>query len=491
MLLKKHGNLGRALFVVLSAFLIMSAFAGCGSNNNGNESVSSQTTQAATGDSTEARTTANEEAKPVTLSISDYPKETDEGNRALWDNYLKVMKEKYPYITITPDEYAYDVNTFFPKAASGQLPTLYVSHFTEVSKIIDAGYCADITDSIVKSGFDKEMNPDLLNFFKRDGKYFGLPASGYNMSLQYNVKLWKEAGLVDGNGVPLFPKTYQELADKAKQIKDKTGKVGFFFPVKGNQGGWMFQSIAWSFGAEFEKYEDGKWKAVFNSPEAVAALQYVKALKWKYEVIQPNILVTADEGWKLLGTDQAATAFGSFDWINGPVNDYKASKDNQAMSSVPAGPAGKYALLGGRAYFFANNVTPEQIDAGFKWFETIGLSGEATEEAAETIRENEKIKAEKNLVAGIHGLRVFTGAERVKMEDEIYAEVRNVDHALFVDSETNIGTLKPEEPVLCQELYKTLDAVIQAVLTDRNADPKTLLDQAVAAFQKDYLDKVE
>lgn len=480
-------NLKRIIAGTLCTFMVITSMVGCGSNK---DEASNSTTPTSTSVATESQA-VDTAPKPVTISISDYPKETDTGTREIWDNLIKNMNEKYPYITIQPDEYAYDVNTFFPKAASGQLPTLYVSPFTEVSKIMAAGYCADITNAVVESGFDKDMNPDLLNFFKKDNKYYGVPTSGYNMSLQYNVKLWKEAGLVDANGVPLFPKTYEELAQSAKTIKDKTGKVGFFFPTKNNQGGWMFMSIAWSFGTEFEKLVDGKWKAVFNSPEGVAALQYVKDLKWKYDVLQPNILVDAGEGFKLLGTDQAATAFGSFDWANIPVNDYKASKDNQALSSVPSGPAGKVALLGGRAYFFADNATPEQIDAGFKWFDTIGMSAAVNDEQAKSIRENEKIKVDNNLVAGIHGLRIFTGADRVKMEDDIFKEVRNVNHALFVDSETNVGTLRPEEPVLCQELYKTLDSVIQTVLTEKNADPKALLDKAAETFQKDYLDKVE
>lgn len=478
-------NFKRLIAGTLCAFMVITSMAGCGSDKNGASNSTTPTSTSVATDS-QAEDTA---PKPVTISISDYPKETDTGNREIWANYIKTMNEKYPYITIKPDEYAYDVNTFFPKAASGQLPTLYVSHFTEVSKIIEAGYAADITDAVAKSGFEKDMNPDLLNFFKRDNKYFGVPASGYNMALQYNVKLWKDAGLVDANGVPLFPKTYEEFAQSLKTIKDKTGKVGLFYPVKNGQGGWMFMSIAWSFGTEFEKLVDGKWKATFNSNEGVAALQYLMDLKWKYDVLQADLFQTAGGGWKLLGTDQAATAFGSFDWVNGPVNEYKADVNNQAMSSVPAGPAGKYALLGGRAYFFADNATPEQVDAGFKWFETIGMSATVSDEAAKTMRESEQIKVDNKLVAGIHGLRVFTSPARTKMEDDILASLRNVNHAMFIDSENNVGTLKAEEPVLCQELYKVLDAAIQEALTVKGSDPKALLDKAAATFQKDFLDK--
>jgi hypothetical protein len=38
-------------------------------------------------------------------------------------------------------------------------------------------------------------------------------------------------------------------------------------------------------------------------------------------------------------------------------------------------------------------------------------------------------------------------------------------------------------------MYASLDAVVQAVLTDRNANPKSLLDKAVQQFQATVLDK--
>ena len=40
-----------------------------------------------------------------------------------------------------------------------------------------------------------------------------------------------------------------------------------------------------------KKGDDGKWKATFNSPEAANALQYIKDLKWKYDVLPTNTLV--------------------------------------------------------------------------------------------------------------------------------------------------------------------------------------------------------
>jgi len=225
----------------------------------------------------------------IKISIANWPKENDVEGLKYAEGQVADMKQKYPNITIVPDQWAYDVNSFLPKAASGQLPTMYNTFFTEPSKIIAAGYACDITDVVKKYGYDKAINPSYLNLITKDDKIYGLPQSGYVMGLACNVNLFKQAGELDVNGVPKFPDTYQDLAILAKKIKDKTGKAGFFLPTTKNQGGWQFMNIAWSFGANFEEKVDGKWKAVFNSPEGVAALQYVKDLKWKYDVLPENM----------------------------------------------------------------------------------------------------------------------------------------------------------------------------------------------------------
>ncbi len=481
-----YNGLKRSIAGAVCAFVVMTSIIGCGTKTEEITSASTQSTAAGTTQPTK------ETPKEVTIKVAGYPAETDAAGRAIFDDWAKKTKEKYPYITVVNDAYSYDVNTFFPKAASGQLTNFYQSWFTEVNKIATAGYAADLTETMAKYGYDKALNPDLLKIVQKDGKYYALPDSGYAMSMWYNVNLYKQAGLVDEKGVPKFPKTYDELAEDAKIIKEKTGKPGFFFPAKNNQGGWQFMNIAWAFGAEFEKQVDGKWTAVFNSPEAVAALQYLKDLKFKYDVLQPNVLADIDEMFKLLGTDQVGTAFGSADWKDNPINNFKMSKDNQAMSAVPAGPKGAVALIGGTANFVSADSTPEQIDAVFKYLEIRGYSPNLSDEAKQGFETIQKERNEKNNIAGIYGLRVWTEPNRVAFEDSIYDKYRNVNLDLWKDyMENGTKSVKPEEPINCQELYKLLDGVIQETLTKKDSDPKALLDKAVATFQKDYLDKVK
>ena len=95
---------------------------------------------------------------------------------------------------------------------------------------------------------------------------------------------------MEADGTSKQPKDWMELVEFAKIIKHKTGKAGFIIPTTNNCGGWFFTNIAWSFGTDFmEQREDDTWEATFNTPETIEALQFIKDLKWKYDVFSNNI----------------------------------------------------------------------------------------------------------------------------------------------------------------------------------------------------------
>ena len=71
-------------------------------------------------------------------------------NKALYEGWKAKMEEKYPNVEVVPDKSVYDPKTFFAKASSGQLPTIILTPLTELDKIVDAGYAADLTSYMEK-----------------------------------------------------------------------------------------------------------------------------------------------------------------------------------------------------------------------------------------------------------------------------------------------------------------------------------------------------
>ncbi|MEG2670148.1 MAG: extracellular solute-binding protein, partial [Oscillospiraceae bacterium] len=375
-------------------------------------------------------------------------------------------------------------------ATSGQLPTMYTTFHTEVKKIIDAGFSADITEELKKVGYLEKMNPDLVDLVKKDGKVFGIPRDAYSLGLTANVELFRQADLLDENGVPKFPKTYEELAQTASTIKQKTGKAGMVLPTINNCGGWHFMNIAWSFGTEFMKQENGKWKATFNSPETVAALQYVKDLKWKYNALPDNALIDIPEMQKLFATDQGAMYFSAPPDVQ-LVEVYDMDKKKFSVGAVPEGPKGKYSLTGGKAYMFNPNATPEQIDACLKWLTITGESPEINDDQKKAIDTALKTQADDGQIVGIYTEGAWKDDERLKFVAETTGKYQNIETKMFEQYMKNDGVkIRPEEPMNCQELYKILDACIQEVITEKDSDPKALIEKANSDFQQNYLDKI-
>lgn len=434
------------------------------------------------------------DASKVTVSIGEWPSENRPLEQEKYEGYIKEMAEKYPDVKIVPDEWAYDVQTFLPKASSGQLPTMYTCYLTETKKIIDAGYSADITKVLEELGYAPYLKKDIMELCEKDGKYYGVPQDFYTMGLACNMELFRQAGLLDENGVPKFPDTWEELAETASEIKKKTGQAGFVLPTINNCGGWHFMNIAWAFGTEFMKQEGDKWIATFDSPACIAALQYIKDLKWKYDALPENSLIDQPEMQKLFAVDQGAMYLTS-----GPdvqlTETYGMSVDRFSITKIPKGSAGRFALMGGKTRMFSPEATEEQIKACFEWLEVAnGFKPALTEEEQAEYIDKLKKNAETSIKQGYIFYSASTGIwdipELTAKAEELSREMANVDLKL-VDGKVKATdvTIKPEEPMNCQDLYAILDSCIQAVLTDQNADPAALIKQANSDFQKNYLDK--
>ncbi|MHB1627684.1 MAG: ABC transporter substrate-binding protein [Bacilli bacterium] len=430
-------------------------------------------------------------ARPsVTLSVGNWPTKT--GSNYQLENTLKAQFEKKYGVTIVPNSLTWNTNggvPFYTAAAAGQLPNMNAVPFTEPQKMISAGYAIPITQELKAAGWLKYLNPAFLKIADANGQSYGIPANAYVMGMWYNVALMKKAGLVNKNGIPIFPTTYVQLAKDAVQIKKKTGAIGFFLPTTNNQGGWEFLNIAWSYGARFEKQVHGKWTATFNSPQAVAALQFVKDLRWKYNVVEPDVLHSINTGFRLFGTNQAAMMFGTPDWFSIPIQSYHMSRNNFAMSPVMAGPAGRWAQTGGTFYMFAPGTSSAQVNVGIKWAAFGGLSPFLNHQTEQGFKAGLVNNVKQGFPVGPQDPYVWNAnAPVVKADNLLVHHYTNVNMALFNNYLINAPkSIRPEPPIAAQQLYQTLDGVVQAVLTNRNANPKTLLDNAVHDFQLNYL----
>ena len=426
-------------------------------------------------------------AKEVTLKLGIWPEATLTEDIKMHEKWSADFKAANPDVKIVPANYKYATDTFISLAESGNLPTVFETWYTEPQKLIEGGFVKDITAELKELGWDSAMNPAIKELLSKDGKIYGIPRDGYALGLMINVELFEKAGLLDANGVPKYPKTWEELAQDAKIIKAKTGSAGIDILAKDNAGGWHYSSIAWAFGAKLEAQKDGKWLAQLNSPENIAAMNYVKDLKWKYDVLTAN---PTNEDWgtgfKALGTGEAAMYIGANDAVNQPTQVNKLDVKKLALVPLPAGPGGQYSLMGGTPYMFSAKATSEEVKAALKYIEIMGKAPVATAASLAGMEADAKNRVA-NGVPVIPSFPAWTAPDFLKAQEDVVKKNSNVNMAFFNDYYTMINqkdNLRLEEPKLTQDMYSELTKVLQAVTTDKNADVTKLLNAANENLQK-------
>jgi len=434
----------------------------------------------------------NEQGQTM-ISVGNWP--AKEGTTMdVYTERKDLFETNNPDVQIIPDNWSFDLRTFYSKAAGGQLPTVYNVHFTEISSIIDSGYSADLSDGLKKRGYDGMFNQQILDLLTKDGRVFGFPTAAYVLGLTFNVEMLEAAGLLEADGTPKQPKDWYEMAEFAVKIKEATGKPGLVFPTAGNSGGWIFNPVAWSFGVDFmEQDADGSWKATFNTPEAVEALQFIKDLKWKYDILPNNTLINGEEMYKTFATGNAGMLIAAGD-MPGRMVKYGMTPDQLGIMALPRGPKRHVTLMGGTFTALEPNATNDQIDAGIRWIESTNnfkLTPEYKANQEKAIQNQLSI----NQLVGIKSMSVWSeNSEALKFQHQLIDENANSNpnHVrLYNEFVANCpAELQAEEPVCAQGLYGILDGCIQEVLSNEDADCKKLIEKAASDFQVNYLDNL-
>ena len=405
------------------------------------------------------------------------------------------FEKKYPDIEVIPDNWAYDVQTFAAKAEGETLPIVYNTHFTEAKKIIELGYAADITDAMKQYGYYDVVSDEIMNEISEDGKVYLIPNSVYTLGLVMNLNLFREAGLMNADGTPIFPETFDDVREMAKTIYEKTGKAGFLFPTTQNAGGWNFTALAWNFGGTFMKQNGDKWESDFNQG-TTDALQWLKDLMWEDGSMPSTTLISNDDSMKMVGTDQAAMAFAHPAQVDILVGSYGMKPEDIGYAAMPAGPARHVTLMGGGYNVIAPQATPEQIDAAFKWLEFSGSTPATTlsDDAKNSLRADYQTKYDEGKsVIGIKDLSIWTDKEATQhYKNELIEEFRNIDEKNIASYNENKDKVEyqTEEKMCAQDLYGLLDSCIQEVLTNQNADCKAVLEKAASDFQLNFLNNI-
>jgi ABC-type glycerol-3-phosphate transport system substrate-binding protein len=397
-----------------------------------------------------------------------------------FNNQVAEFQKANPSIKVKPVEYQWTGPTFAAKLAAGTLPTVFEVPFTDARTLGDNGQLADITAEVKQLPYFSKYNPAVLaEGTTAKGKIVALPKGAYAQALHYNRKLFVAAGLNPNKP----PTTWAQLAADAKQIAQATGKAGYAEMGKDdNTAGWIFTTVVYSLGGRMEVGRGTSAHATLNNPKAVTALNMLKKMRWTDNSMGSNF----DYSWGDINQSFAAGNIGMY--ISGSdvyTNLVSASNIDPSIYGLAPIPLAKNktagVLGGGTEVGIRPDANAAQRSAAVKWIDY--FYEQPLVSKAQAIRNAQTLVASKQPV-GVPALPLFN-KKQYDLANTWIKPYINVPLAQMKPFNTGIfnQTLVPEPAASTQSVYHALDAPVEAVFTDKNANVQQLLDAANSAAQ--------
>ena len=412
----------------------------------------------------------------VTISIDCAPPAAQQPvQNKEWLEDVAIFEKANPTITIN-SVYNYPCDavpaTFTAMLRAGTETNLYYTYFTDLPQVLLAGQAANIT-SYVNTKTVPNLNdiaPSSMKAVTAGKTIYGLPTSNYTQGLIYNRALFTRAGLNPNDP----PTTWAQVETDATAIAKLGGGIeGWGDYSAGNNGGWHFSSYMDALGGSTVNDSGAAPTANFDNADGTAILEALHTLRFTDNAMSP----TQGLAWGTLQQQFAAGKLGMYigapdDIYNVIVPTDKGNLSDIGMAALPSltGTAAG-SLSGGNDYMFSPKDSPAQIEAGIKWIDFEDLTpGDGQFNFA-------RQKAD-GFPVGFPEPELFVGATGTKINQlrTQYATINTAYYTPFVNAqETGDG-----EPTDAQAVYKTLDPVMLAVLTEPNANIPALLKTAAA-----------
>lgn len=204
----------------------------------------------------------------ITLTIQSYSNPNELVAQFIQKVLIPEFNKKYPdvevkYVYVPFYEY---LPTILQQAVAGTLPDMVYLDNPWVPQLIEAGF-SKISPIMMKDLGEKFW----LDFFEghrlvtsKNGRIYALQVHTNNLALFYRENLLKQAGV----GKP--PRTWDELLEACKKVKEKLGIYGLVFYAGADEAGtWQFEPFLWSNGGSLLE---------LDKPEAIKALEFVTTL---------------------------------------------------------------------------------------------------------------------------------------------------------------------------------------------------------------------
>ncbi|MEU7082322.1 extracellular solute-binding protein [Streptomyces sp. NPDC046409] len=449
----------RASAAAVVTALALTALASCGTSSSGDGNDDS-------GSGSSDPSAPLDPKTKVTLTIDCMPPAAKAAELREWNEDVKTFNKKYPNVRIegksTPGQ-CLEPPRFTAMLKGKSQPDVFYAYFTDLQQVLDNDGAADISAYVDDTSVPalKDIQPQVLDVARKDGKLYALPTSNYTMGLMINRKLFTQAGL-DPDAPPA---TWEEVRAASRKIAALgKGVAGFGEYSAGNNGGWHFTATQYALGGDV--VDASGRKAAFNDGKGKQVLQQLHDMRWEDDSMGRTQLLKWGDLQKQIATDKLGMFLAAPDDIAYMVQQLGAKYENFGLGPIPGAQG---TLFGGNNYMIKKGSSPDKIKAAVAWLNFKNLTpGKGQFEWART-------KADK-LPVGLPQPNFFTGGSKAKDDADRAANATMPveNFKAFMDNPVQ----GKAEPPKAQEIYKILDNAMSAVLTNKDADIDKLLDTA-------------
>ncbi|MFE4695090.1 extracellular solute-binding protein [Streptomyces sp. NPDC056749] len=449
----------RASAAAVVTALALTALASCGTSSSGDGNDDS-------GSGSSDPSAPLDPKTKVTLTIDCMPPAAKAAELREWNEDVKTFNKKYPNVRIdgksTPGQ-CLEPPRFTAMLKGKSQPDVFYAYFTDLQQVLDNDGAVDISAYVNDTSVPalKDIQPQVLDVARKDGKLYALPTSNYTMGLMINRKLFTQAGLDPDTP----PASWDEVRAASKKIAGLgKGIAGFGEYSAGNNGGWHFTATQYALGGDVVD-ASGK-KAAFNDDKGKQVLQQLHDMRWEDDSMGQTQLLKWGDLQKQIATDKLGMFLAAPDDIAYMVQQLGAKYENFGLGPIPGAQG---TLFGGNNYMIKKGSSPDKIKAAVAWLNFKNLTpGKGQFEWART-------KADE-LPVGLPQPNFFTGGSKTKDDADRAANATMPveNFKAFMDNPVQ----GKAEPPKAQEIYKILDNAMSAVLTNKDADIDKLLDTA-------------
>lgn len=408
----------------------------------------------------------------LTIRVASLIPGSDKVAFKAFDDRVKEFEKANPSITVKAEEYQWTGPTFAVQLAGGTLPDVFNVPFTDSRTLLQNGQLADITAEVKALPYADKFNKNVLNVAQdSSGKIFGIPYGPYAMGLSYNRAIFEKAGL-DPNKPPT---TWDEIRQYAKIISQKVpGTAGYMQMTQSNTGGWGLTTATYARGGRMQVADSsGKVTVTADNPATKAALQYLKDMRWTDKSLGSNFLLDWSGINQAFGAGRVAMYPSGSDVLTSLVQQNNVKPKDYGLTSLPLEGSDAGVLSGGNVAAVNVKASAAVKKAAVQWIDFYYMKKLTNKDQAVA---DAKVLVKSNQPVGVPTLPIFDKATYDQaqgwIKDQVNIPLENV--APFT-SKIFDQAIVSEPAKHTQEFYGALDAVVQAVLTDKNADIDALL----------------